>query len=128
MINWNDYPNFTKAEFDCKETGENNMQADFMEKLQTLRDRYGKSMRITSGFRSVNHSIEKRKKRAGAHTTGQAADIAVHRGDAYRLLELAFELGFTGIGIQQKGGGRFIHLDMIAANTEGFLRPTIWSY
>lgn len=128
MINWNDYPNFTKEEFDCKETGENNMQPEFMQHLQNLRELYGKPMRITSGFRSVNHSIEKRKKRAGAHTTGQAVDIAVDRTDAHRLLELAFDYGFTGIGIQQKGGGRFIHLDTIEPDTEGFIRPTIWSY
>jgi hypothetical protein len=31
---------------------------------------------------------------------------------------------FTGIGIQQKGGARFIHLDDLT----GVGRPTVWSY
>ena len=31
---WEEYPNFTYAEFNCKHTGENNMQHEFMEKLQ----------------------------------------------------------------------------------------------
>jgi hypothetical protein len=38
-----------------------------------------------------------------------------------RFLRLALELGFTGIGVQQKGTGRFIHLDLRAV-------PAIWSY
>lgn len=127
-MNWNDYPNFTKSEFDCKETGENEMTPDFMQKLQTLRSAYGKPMRVTSGFRSVEHSIESKKRRPGAHTTGQAVDIAVDRTDAFNLLKLAIAFGFTGIGVKQKGRSRFIHLDTIAPNKNGFIRPTIWSY
>lgn len=127
-MNWKQYPNFTKKEFDCKQTGENEMQPEFMSKLQLLRDAYKKPMRVSSGFRSVNHSIEAKKKRPGAHTTGQAVDIAIDRGDAYILLKLALLAGFTGIGIKQKGRGRFLHLDTIEAGTDGFIRPTIWSY
>ena len=71
-------------------------------------------MKITSGFRDVTHPIEaKKKKTPGAHTTGCAADIAVSREDAFDLLSLALTKGFTGIGIQQKGSGRFIHLDTL---------------
>lgn len=123
---WNAYDNFSKEEFDCKHTGKNEMQHEFMEKLQELRTIYGQPMRITSGFRDKTHPIEARKATSGAHTTGLACDIAVDRGNAYRLLVIALELGFTGIGIQQKGSGRFIHLDI--AEGSNFLRPTIWSY
>jgi len=125
---WNKYPNFSKEEFDCKHTGKNGMRHEFMVKLQELRTRYGKPMVVSSGFRDYEHPIEARKpKRNGAHPTGQAVDIAVDRGNAYQLLKLALELGFTGIGIQQKGGGRFIHLDTIEDNALQ-PRPTIWSY
>ena len=127
MVNWENYPNFKKEEFDCKHSGKNEMKADFMEKLQQLRTAYGKPMRITSGFRDSTHPIEAKKARAGAHASGKAADIGVDREDAYTLLKMALEIGFTGIGIQQKGGGRFIHLDTIENGPE-FLRPTIWSY
>jgi len=37
---------------------------------------------------------------------------------------LALELGFTGIGVQQKGTGRFPHLDTL----EEPPRPNVWSY
>lgn len=40
---------------------------------------------------------------------------------------LLFQYGFTGIGINQKGGNRFIHLDDCGPTT-GRPRPTMWSY
>jgi hypothetical protein len=43
------------------------------------------------------------------------------------VLKLALEAGFTGIGVAQKGSGRFMHLDDLL-NDEGQPRPTIWSY
>lgn len=122
---WKEYPNFSKGEFDCQQTGENQMKHEFMLLLQELRTIYGKSMRISSGFRSPLHSIEIKKDYPGAHSTGLACDIAVSGEDAHKILKLAFELGFTGIGVNQKGDSRFIHLDIAK---EGFLRPNVWSY
>lgn len=124
-MNWSDYPNFSKAEFDCKHTGKNEMKPEFMDKLQKLRTAYGKPMKISSGFRDRTHPIEARKATSGAHTTGLACDVAVQGADALRLIHLAGLYGFTGIGVQQKGAGRFIHLDCC---TDGFPRPTVWSY
>jgi len=126
--NFDLYANFSKHEFDCSHSGKNEMQHEFMSKLQALRTAYGKPMKITSGFRDYSHPIESKKKRKnGAHPTGLAADISTSRKEAYEVLKLAFELGFTGIGIQQRGSGRFIHLDIIKSNQEQ-PRPTIWSY
>jgi uncharacterized protein YcbK (DUF882 family) len=113
MINWNDYPNFTKEEFDCKETGENDMHPELLVRVQALRTRYGKPIRISSGYRSKRHSIEAKKPQPGIHTKGLACDIACHADDAYEIVRLAYELGFTGIGVSQsKGKARFIHLDL----------------
>jgi uncharacterized protein YcbK (DUF882 family) len=124
---WSIYPNFTKAEFDCKETGTNKMDSEFMAKLQAIRSEYGMALRITSGYRSPLHSIEKKKDSPGAHSSGRAADISINGKAAYKLLELAIKHGMTGIGIQQKGASRFIHLDDIE-NGGKFPRPTIFSY
>jgi len=125
---WNLYPNFSKEEFDCKHTGKNEMKHSFMSKLQTLRTTYNKPLRITSGYRDYAHPVEAKKPRKnGAHPTGLAVDIAVDRKEAYEVLKLAMQIGFTGIGFQQKGGGRFIHLDTIEDN-ELQPRPSIWSY
>jgi hypothetical protein len=33
-------------------------------------------------------------------------------------------MGFTGIGVQQKGSRRFIHLDVL----QNPPRPNVWSY
>lgn len=104
------------------------MDPVFMEYLDEVREQYGKPLIVTSGYRCSEHPIEVKKAKAGAHTTGKAVDFAVDRGDAYTLLEIAVGTGwFTGIGIQQKGSGRFIHLD-ICEEPEMSPRPTIWSY
>ena len=123
----NKWPNFSYKELACQHTGTMNLDEDFLIALQELRDAYGKPMKITSGFRDVTHPIEAKKKSPGAHTTGKAADIAVSREDAFHLLSLALSKGFTGIGVQQKGSGRFIHLDTLE-NTGERPRPTVWSY
>lgn len=118
---WSEYPNFSKSEFDCQQTGENEMCHHFMTLLQKLRIAYDKPMTITSGYRSPSHSIESNKSTPGTHAQGIAADIACRGADAYSIIELAVNFGFTGIGICQKGAPRFIHLDMREF-------PTIWSY
>lgn len=117
MINWNDYKNFTKEEMSCRETGENLMQKEFMDKLQELRNRLGFPLVITSGFRSVKHSVEAKKPKGGMHTKGLACDIKCHSNTAYKIVKVALEIGFTGIGINQKGAtGRFVHLDLRPKN------------
>jgi uncharacterized protein YcbK (DUF882 family) len=126
--NFDLYPNFSKHEFDCKHTGKNEMKHSFMSKLQALRTAYGKPLKINSGYRDYTHPIEAKKpKKNGAHPTGEAADIAIDRKEAYKVLKIAVELGFTGIGFKQKGSGRFIHLDTIEDNPDQ-PRPSIWSY
>jgi zinc D-Ala-D-Ala carboxypeptidase len=40
---------------------------------------------------------------------------------------VALKHGITGVGVNQKGGARFIHLDDLEP-TGHFPRPTIWSY
>ena len=123
MINWETYPNFSKWEFDCKETGENAMQPHFLERLQALRTEYGKPMLIKSGFRSTRHSIEARKPSPGRHSEGIACDIGCNPVAAYEIVALAIKHGFTGIGISQRNGiARFVHLDLRDAP------PLIWGY
>lgn len=124
---WSEYPNFTKKEFDCKFTGENKMQHEFLERLQRVRTRFDMPMTITSGYRSPKHPNERDKKNPGAHTKGRACDVSVAGADALLLVGLAIEEGFTGVGVSQKGTTRFIHLDDISGDVR-FPRPTIWSY
>jgi uncharacterized protein YcbK (DUF882 family) len=122
-MNWALYPNFSEAEFRCKHTGKCEMHPDFMQRLQWLRDVYGKPMVVTSGYRAPSHPDEVCKAKPGEHTFGRAADIAVQGQDALRLIRFALDVGFTRIGVQQKGSGRFIHL----GDSPDF-PPGIWSY
>lgn len=125
---WDNYaPEFTHDEFACKHTGECEMREDFMDALHRLRMHYGKPMVITSGYRSPRHPIEASKQKPGAHTMGIACDIAVSGENAMALLHLALAHGFTGIGVNQRGSSRFIHLDM-GTVADGLPRPAIWSY
>jgi zinc D-Ala-D-Ala carboxypeptidase len=123
-MNWSDYPNFSAKEFACSHCGENKMQPEFMQKLQQLRKEYGKPMRITSGYRCPKHPIEAAKSSPGAHASGCAADIGAQGADAHEILAIALKAGFSGVGVQQKGTGRFLHLDTLQGST----RPTVWSY
>ena len=123
-MNW-DFKNFSQEEFACKHTGANGISLELVDKLQLMRDLYKKPIIITSGYRSPEHPIEKSKDKPGAHTEGLAVDISCEKGDAYELLGLALQLDFTGIGVNQKGNGRFLHLD-ISKNRKP--RPTVWSY
>jgi len=122
--NWTLYPNFTIDEMRCKcGCGRADMNSDFMEALQRVRDALGRPMRVTSGFRCPEH--DKAIGGAGVHPTGQATDIAVSGTDAYHLLSYAMDL-MTGVGLKQHGphDKRFVHLD----TTIGPARPWIWTY
>lgn len=126
VIDWDSYPNFSKEEFDCRHTGDNEMDARFMERLQQIRGAYNKPMIISSGYRASSHPVEAKKNKPGAHALGLAADISVDGEDAMLLISVAYLYGFRRIGVNQKGLGRFIHLDL-ADRYAGFPKA-IWSY
>lgn len=153
VTDWGKYaPHFAEDEFRCKHTGKVEMQAEFMDRFHRLRRIYGKPMDIRGGrgYRDATHPIEARKARPGSHAKGRAADTPVSHEDARRLLFAAvlvsaveagflteqeavvwlpelLKHGFTGIGVQQKGSGRFIHLDDCGP-AEIAPRPHVWSY
>jgi len=56
-----EYKYFKLSDFDCQETGENRMEEEFIERLDKLREACGFPFIITSGYRSPEHSIERRK-------------------------------------------------------------------
>ena len=110
---------FKIEEFNCQETGNNEMKPEFLEKIDKLREVCGFPFTITSGYRDPSHSIEARKKEPGTHTQGIAADIHITNGwDRYTLLSTAFNMGFTGIGIAKT----FIHVDIRDTH------PVVWTY
>ncbi len=126
---WASFPNFSEAEFRCPcGCGRADMDGGFLARLQGLRRAYGRPMRVASGYRCPTHNSAVSATGAdGPHTTGRAVDITVGGSHALRLLDLALRHGFTGFGLNQKGAGRFVHLDDLES-AAGRPRPTIWTY
>ncbi len=125
------WPNFTPQEMACKGSGSILIVPEFMDKLQLLRTQFGEPVVISSGYRSPAHNnAVSSTGHDGPHTTGRAADIKTSHNRAFEILAIAPGLGFTGIGIKQKGphAGRFIHLDDLGNEDTKGLRPTVWSY
>ena len=111
---------FDPSEFNCQVTGTNNMEKDFLEKLDELRAYCGFPFVITSGYRHPTmHPIENKKEVPGTHAQGIAADIKItNAADRLNLVNNALKLGFTGIGVASD----FVHVD-----TRG-TTPVIWIY
>jgi uncharacterized protein YcbK (DUF882 family) len=110
---------FKIKDFDCQETGENEMSVDFIHALDQLRAACGFPFIVTSGYRSQEHSVEKRKPNGGGmHTKGIAADIKVS-GGAQRLsiVKHASAMGMS-VGVAKT----FVHVDI--RKTE----PMCWCY
>ena len=119
---------FNPAEFACKHCGENKMDAAFLAELDELRARCGFPLSVTSGYRCPTHNqAVSTTGPDGPHTTGSAVDFGVRGVQALEVIRHAMLMGFTGIGVQQKGVTRFIHIDNLP-NAPGQPRPTIWSY
>jgi len=126
------WKHFSYEELACRcgqcgpKTGQQ-MDRRLMDKVQSLRERCGMPLVISSAYRCANHPAEKQKLQLGTHHQGLAVDILVQGKDAYHLLRLAMEMCcFSGIGINQTGSHshRFIHLDVAT----GVNRPWVWSY
>jgi len=111
---------FDRKDFDCQETGNNEMCDEFLEKLDELRHVCGFPFIITSGYRDPEgHSIEKAKKSPGTHSRGIACDIKVSNGNqAYAIIKYAQSMGFNGIGVAKT----FIHVDTRETT------PVVWCY
>lgn len=122
------YEFFTEKELTCKcGCGKQLMKDDFMAKVIELRRKCGFPFSVSSAYRCPAHNNRVSSSGlTGAHTTGRAIDIAVQGKQALILLKEAAAMSFTGIGVNQKGGGRFIHLDDLPPNWGP--RPNVWSY
>lgn len=124
----NEYPHFKPEELKCKcgqcgSTG-HEMDPALMALLEKLRDVVG-SFALSSAFRCPTYNTAVSATGIlGPHTTGKAVDIACTTQKAYVIIAEALKLGFTGIGVNQKNNGRFIHLDILTKSP----RPNVWSY
>ena len=119
---------FKREEFACPHCGDNRMEDCFIDSLDHLRAEYGLPLVVNSGYRCPVHNQEVSTTGPnGPHTTGRAVDFKIDRGNAFTLLVLAVRSGkFNGIGVNQYGASRFLHLDALDPVTHP--RPNLWSY
>ena len=125
MYNINeDLDYFTREEFACQYTGENEISDRLLLKLDLLRARCGFPFVITSGYRSEDHPIEAKKEKAGTHAQGIAVDIkAISGTEKYEIVKQALLLGFGGIGVARS----FIHVDDRSVTNSNSV-PVMWTY
>jgi len=122
-----DYRYFPEKEMRCHHCGLWHMEHLFMCKLVNLRSALGFPLPVTSGFRCHTHDFDVGG--SGNHPLGHCADIKIYGYRAYKLISQACLLGFTGIGVHQRGPmeTRYIHIDDLP-EIKGRPRPWIWSY
>ena len=101
---------FDIEDFDCPCCGQNQMDKDFLWKLDFARTLADVPFVVTSGFRCPKHN---RSKKVGgsptsSHLKGLAADIAVQSDYArFRIIWGLITAGFKRFGV----GDGFIHID-----------------
>lgn len=130
MGDWR-YANFTKEEMQCRCGCGMLPTEEFMVRLQELRDELDFPLPVTSGARCPAHNQAVASTGdTGPHTYGLAADISVYGTQAHKAIATALKLGFTGVGVKQKGNhlSRFVHFDIVPVDDSLHPRPWIWTY
>ena len=112
---------FRAKELACKcGCYEQKMAADFMVMLEQLRQKLGRPVFITSGFRCQEHNKAVGGASGSWHLLGMAADIiCISANDRYEIVGAAIEIGFSGLGIDK----HFVHVD-----NRKSLPKKIWTY
>lgn len=99
----------------------NDMDQDFLDLLDDLREEAGIPLTLNCAYRSQEHDLAKDRSGNSAHTQGLAVDIRCNAGPTrMKILQAAINLGIRRIGV----GGTFIHVD--ASKT--LPQDTIWTY
>ena len=114
---------FKLKEFDSpdKPGSGSNMNEELLHMLDAARKIYGRSMHITSGFRTESHNEKVGGVKSSSHLKGLAADIACSESRyRFEMIKALLEVGFKRIGVS----GTFIHVDIDKNKSQN----VIWTY
>ena len=114
---------FTYGEFDSPDfLGSGKLVSnELISMLDVARKKYGKSMAINSGYRTIEHNAKVGGKPESSHLKGLAVDIACNNStDRFKLESILREVGFKRIGIAKT----FIHADIDKDKAQNVL----WAY
>lgn len=103
---------FNLCEFECHHCGQlpdKGMNSALLAKLDELRERLGRPVIVTSGYRCPVHNTNVGGVRNSQHVAGTAADIYCPGVSVDELADMAAEIGFDGIG--RYHGQGFVHVD-----------------
>ena len=87
--------NFTESELQCSCCGAVNMDMEFMDNLQQIRELCAFGFKVNSGYRCESHNAKVSKNSRNDHVNGMAVDI--HMTDRYkraRLLKCLLACGY----------------------------------
>ena len=107
--------NFSSLEFDCHGSGccsETIINPKLVEYVQKIRDHFGKSITVTSGYRCPVHNKRIGGATGSRHSKGDAADIVVQGVTPREVAKYAESIGIKGIGLYETSAdGYFTHID-----------------
>ena len=107
--------NFNSLEFDCHGSGccsETIINPTLVEYVQKIRDHFGKSITVTSGYRCPTHNKRIGGATGSRHSKGDAADIVVSGVAPREVAKYAESIGIKGIGLYETNAdGHFTHVD-----------------
>ena len=102
--------NFKSTEFDCHGSGccsSTKVDEKLVEYLQKIRDHFGKSVNINSGYRCKTHNASVGGASQSNHMDGEAADIRISGAAPLEIAQYAEHIGILGIGVYSWG----VHID-----------------
>lgn len=106
---------FDSTEFDCHGNGccsETIVNPKLVEYVQKIRDHFGKSITVTSGYRCATHNKNIGGATGSRHSKGDAADIVVSGVTPAEVAKYAESIGIKGIGLYETNAdGHFTHID-----------------
>lgn len=104
---WN-YRYFTPKELASKGDGSIKISVPALDKLEALREAVGCPIIINSAYRDPIHNAKVGGAPLSRHKFGDAFDISLATVEKDKLIKVAQDIGFGGIGINYKS---FVHLD-----------------
>ena len=106
--------NFRAAEFKCKcsnpECSNTLIDPALVDILQNIRDHFGVSVNITSGYRCSKHNKAVGGNSGSHHLQGMAADITVTGIEPVDVARYAESIGVKRIGLYDMEYGYFVHI------------------
>lgn len=121
MITWKDIKHFKSSEFNCPCCGKNEMDINFVKKLDDMRALYGNPLKVESGYRCDKHNKEVGGVADSDHEEGKGVDFTVNGSVArYTLIGIAYNMKIKRIGV----GKTFIHFGV----SEKLPQFVMWTY